>query len=769
MSAPEGRTASPEAGRKAVFTVGGMHCASCVARVEAAVGKLSAVETVRVDLTSRTVAVTCGAGLDPKVVHRAIEALGYDVLGSSSSFSEAEALGRSARRDEESALFWRFVLGAALSAPLMAGHWLGLSPYTELLLALPLQVWGGWHFHQGFARSLLRRVADMNTLVSLSTWTAFLFSSYVVLFPESLPPQSRVAQWDAVAGLVTLVTLGRWLEVRTRGKTSEAVARLMRMSPKSVRVLRRAVPSEKGDQPPSGDGEPVLAEELVLIETVAVGETIRVRPGEQIGVDGVVVEGASAVDEALLTGESLPVEKAAGSRVWGGTVVQQGSLDVRVERPGSESALARIVEAVRESQSSKPKIQRFVDRVAAVFVPGVILVAAATALVWALCGPESKRVLMALTSMANVLAVACPCALGLATPLALMAGMGKAAEMGIFIRNADVLEDIGVLDAVLFDKTGTLTEGKPRVVKAMVFRGDLAGLVGLCMAAEGRSEHPFASAVLAYGKAEGAEPAAAVESFEARPGRGVLAVVGGRKVLVGSLPWLVHEVGPLPARDAEKLSAEGGSILGVCADGAWLGAFVVADTLRPTAASAVAALKESGVEVMLVTGDRKETADAVARQAGIEKVFAEVLPDEKAALVRRLMAGGMKVAMVGEGFNDAPALSLAHVGISLATGTDIAVESADMTLMRPDLGNVVRALRFGRRIRRVIRENLFWAFVYNLVLIPVAAGALYPLFGIMIRPQYAGAAMALSSISVALNSLRLRRGEGASDPAPEKK
>ncbi|MFA6318420.1 MAG: heavy metal translocating P-type ATPase [Elusimicrobiota bacterium] len=722
---------------KAVFTVGGMHCASCVARVEAAVGRLAAVESVRVDLTSRTIAMTFRQGLDLRLVRRAIEALGYDVLGASEDRSEAEALGWSSQRDEERAFFWRFVLGAVLSAPLMLGRWLGLSPYTELLLALPLQVWGGWHFHQGLARSLLRRAADMNTLVSLSTWTAFLFSAYVVLFPETLPPQARVTQWDAVAGLVTLVTLGRWLESRTRGKTSEAVARLMRLSPKSVRVLRKEV------------------EELALIESVAVGEVIRVRPGEQIGMDGTVVKGASAVDESLLTGESMPVEKSPGSRVWGGTVVQHGSLDVRVERPGSESALARIVEAVRESQSSKPKIQRFADRVAGIFVPAVILAAVVSAVLWAVYGPEPKRVLLALTSMANVLAVACPCALGLATPLALMAGMGRAAEMGIFIRNADVLEDIGQLDAVLFDKTGTLTEGKPKVVKSVVFRGDLAGMLRLCMAAEGRSEHPFAAAVLAFGRSSGAE-AAEVESFEALPGRGVSAVVKGRKVLVGSLPWLVQEVGPLPEEGA-GLPGEGGSILGVCADGLWLGAFIVADALRPTAAEAVAALKEAGVDVMLVTGDRKETADFIARQAGIGKVFAEVLPEEKAGLVRRLMAGGMKVAMVGEGFNDAPALSLAHVGISLATGTDIAVESADMTLMKPDLKNVARALAFGRRIRRVIRENLFWAFVYNIVLIPVAAGALYPWFEIMLRPQYAGAAMALSSISVALNSLRLRR------------
>ncbi|MBI5210101.1 MAG: copper-translocating P-type ATPase [Elusimicrobia bacterium] len=755
-----GEPAAAFAQRKAVFTVGGMHCASCVARVESAVGRIRGIETVHVDLPSRTVALSYFPGLDPRVVRKAIEALGYDVLGTSETRTEAEALGFSSRKDEERRLLWRLILAAVLAAPLMLARSLELSPYTTVLLALPLQLVGGWHFHQGLARSLLRRTADMDTLVSLSTWVAFLFSSYVVILPETLPVQARVPQWDAVAGLVTMVTLGRWLEYRTRGRTSDAVARLMRMTPKSVRVLRGG------------------REFVELIAHVRVGEVIRVRPGEQIGMDGAVVEGSSAVeaggrasptpsgtalagggavDESLLTGESLPVEKSPGSRVWGGTILRQGSLDIRVERPGTESALARIVDAVRESQSSKPKIQKYADRVAAVFVPAVILVAVASAFLWAIYGPEDLKVLLALTSMVNVLAVACPCALGLATPLALMAGIGRAAEMGVCIRNADVLEGISRLDAVLFDKTGTLTEGKPRVVDVLLFRGSRERLLESAMAAEQRSEHPFASAVMAYGREAGVAPGA-LRSFEAVPGRGIAAVgEGGGRILAGSVAWLTRQAGAPAPGDLARIEASEGSVLGVCVGGEWLGAFVLADPLRPSAAPAVARLKELGVTVMLVTGDRKETAERIAREAGITAVFSEILPADKAEIVGTLMAEGKKVAMVGEGFNDAPALSLADVGVALSCGTDVAVESADITLMSPDLGNIVKAFEHGRRIRRVIRENLFWAFLYNAALIPIAAGALYPFFGVMLRPQYAAAAMALSSISVALNSLRLRR------------
>lgn len=725
--------------RRVVLPVRGMHCASCVAKVEGALNKLEGVKAVSVDLPSRTVAIDftpIPGKLEVRSLRRAIEKAGYDVLGESESRTQAESMSLLSQQAEQRALMTRLQVAVVFSVPLMTAHMLGLSPYTALFLAVPVQLWGGWHFHQGFSRALLRRRADMDTLVSVSTWAAFLYSAYVVLFPETLPPAARVTQWDAVSGLIVFVTLGRWLESRTRGKTSEAVAKLMRLAPKTARVLR--------------DG----AEVVVPLAEVEVGETVRVRPGEQIGCDGEVVTGSSTLDESMLTGESQPVEKTVGSRVWGGTLNKGGALEVRVARPGDESALARIVEAVRESQATKPKIQRYVDKIAAWFVPVVIGLSILTAVVWLRWGPE-PRFLLAMTCAVSVLVSACPCALGLATPLAVVAGIGRAAEMGVFLRNAEILEEVGKLDVVLFDKTGTLTEGRPRAAGAITVRGTEAEMLSWALACEERSEHPFAAAIVALAK-ERKVKAPKVDSFEALPGRGVLVTSGGQTVRAGSLPWLKEEGVSIPADQAMRFS-EFGSLLGVALGGDLLGAFQMEDALRPSAPAAVAALKDMGLEVYLVSGDRNAAAYRAAELCGIGTVFAEIRPEEKAGIVRRFQTEGKKVAMVGEGFNDAPALSHADVGVALATGTDVAIESADMTLLNPDLMTLARAIKLSRRIRRVIRENLAWAFVYNLLLIPVAAGALYPRFGVLLRPEYAGAAMALSSISVAMNSLRLRR------------
>jgi Cu+-exporting ATPase len=724
---------------RVVLPVRGMHCASCVDKVERAVSALAGVNEVSVDLPSRTVAVEFApsAGrMEVKHIRRAIEKAGYDVLGVSESRTQAESISLLSQQDEQSKLLTRLEVAVIFSVPLMAAGHLNLSPYTALLLAIPVQVWGGWHFHQGLSRALLRRRADMDALVSVSTWSAFFYSAYVVLLPETLPLAARATQWDAVSGLIVFVTLGRWLEAKTRGKTNEAVVKLMRLSPKTARVLR--------------DG----AELTVPLREVVVGDIVRVRPGEQIGTDGEVVSGRSTVDEALLTGESLPVEKAPGSRVWGGTLNKNGALEVKVARSGDESALSRLVESVRESQATKPKIQRYVDKVARWFVPTVIGLALFVAFAWLRWGPE-PRILLAMTCFVSVLASACPCALGLATPLAIVAGMGRAAEMGVFIRNADILEEVGKLDVVLFDKTGTLTLGRPQVAGTIVISGTEDEMLAWAYAAEERSEHPFAAAIVALAR-ERRVKAPTVDSFEALPGRGVIVRSHGRVVRAGSLPWLREEGLSFPTDDATRFS-EAGSLLGVAVDDRLLGAYRMEDALRPSAAAAVKALKDRGLEVCLVSGDRNAAAYRVADQVGIGKVFAEVRPEEKADIVRRFQAEGKKVAMVGEGFNDAPALSHADIGVALATGTDVAVESADLTLLNPDLTSLSRAIDLSQRIRLVIRQNLAWAFVYNLALIPVAAGALYPKWGILLRPEYAGAAMALSSISVALNSLRLRR------------
>ncbi|MBI5630200.1 MAG: copper-translocating P-type ATPase [Elusimicrobia bacterium] len=730
----------PQGERKIVLPIEGMHCASCVAKIEAAVKNIPGVVSVGADLPSRTVSISYlpGPSASVKNFRHAIEKAGYDVLGESESRGEAETLSLFSQQEEQKRLLLRLQASVLLALPLLGSDFLNLSPYTSLLLALPIQIYGGWHFHLGFYRSLLRGGADMNSLVSVSTWAAFLYSAYVVLMPETLPPAARVPQWDAVAGLVIMVTLGRWLEAQTRGKTNEAVLKLMRIAPKTVYVLR-------GGQ-----------EEIVPIAEVALGETVRIKPGEQIGLDGVVTAGFSTVDESLLTGESLPVEKSPGSHVWGGTINKTGSLEMRVAKSGEESALSRIVEAVRAAQATKPRIQKFVDSIAGRFVPLVVLTATASAVLWALYGPEPK-VLRALTSLVSVLAVACPCALGLATPLAIIAGMGRAAQMGVFIRNADVLEKVSGLDIVLFDKTGTLTEGRPRVIETILVSGSADEMLRYALAAELRSEHPFAEALRAFAKAAGVrDPDLAVDSFESFPGRGVLLKSGSMAVRVGSVSWLKDEGVAVPP--AESGIFHGAvSLLGVALDGVFLGAFVLSDTVRPSAAETVERLKAMGLEIVLVSGDRNEAAYRMAEEVGITRVFAEILPEDKANIVRRLQDEGKKVAMVGEGFNDAPAISQADVGVALASGTDIAVEAADLTIINPDLTILASALGLCRKTRRVIWQNLFWAFAYNAVLIPVAAGALYPHFGLVLRPQWAGAAMALSSISVALNSLRLRK------------
>ena len=722
-----------------ILSVRGMHCASCVRKVEGALRALDGVREVGVDLPSRTVAVSFVASpgrLEVKQLRRAVERAGYDVLGESASRAQAESISLLSRQKEQGELLARLQGAAVLSVPLMLAQRLNLSSYTALLIAVPIQVWGGWHFHKGLSVALLRRRADMDSLVSLSTWAAFLYSAYVVLFPETLPAAARLTQWDAVSGLVVFVTLGRFLEAKTRGKTNEAVVKLMRLAPKTARVVR--------------GGE----EKTIPLREVAVGETVRVRPGEQIAADGEVTGGRSTVDEAMLTGESLPVEKAPGSRVWGGTLNKNGALEIRVTRPGEESALSRLVESVRESQATKPKIQRSVDRIASWFVPAAIAFAVLTAAAWLRFGPE-PRLLLAMTCFVCVLASACPCALGLATPLAVVAGIGRAAEMGVFIRNAEILEEVGKLDVVLFDKTGTLTLGRPRVAGAILVRGAEDAMLAWALACEQRSEHPFAAAILELARERGVK-AAPVDSFEALPGRGVIVRSGTRLVLAGSLPWLREEGVAMPQDDATRFS-EAGSLLGVAVDGELLGAYRMEDAVRPSAAAAVKALKDRGLEVCLVSGDRNAAAYRVAEQVGIGKVFAEVRPEEKSDIVRRFQAEGKKVAMVGEGFNDAPALSDADVGIALAAGTDVAIEAADLTLMNPDLTSLAKAMELSSRIRAVIRQNLAWAFAYNLVLLPIAAGALYPKWGILLRPEYAGGAMALSSISVALNSLRLRR------------
>lgn len=736
-AAAEAARAQPPA--RVIVSIPGMHCASCVAKIEKALTGLNGVSVAEIHLPSRTALVEFStARLRAEEIKRAVEVLGYEVLGISDTYAHAEQLARDSDEHESWKLFRRLAAGFGFWMFLALQEWLGFSVYTAILFATAVQLWCGEHFHRGFWKSVRTGSANMNTLVSISTWAAYIFSLWVVFFPEAVPTKSRADLLESLAGLIVLVTFGRWLEIRFRMKTSEAVRKLLKLTPKTVRVIRHK-------------------EEMILpLSEVKVGESIIVRPGEQIGLDGVVEEGGSTVDESLLTGESLPVEKSAGAKVYGGTMNKNGSLVIRVSQPGEDMVLAKIIEAVRTAAASKAPVQKMVDKVAAIFVPVVFACAVTASVLWYLEGPE-PRVLHAVTVLVSVLAVACPCSLGLATPLAILLGTWRSAELGIYLRNAEVLEKVGRIDAVVFDKTGTLTEGRPSVVRLLPsLKTTEKELLQLAMTADQRSEHPYAAALRQRARAEHVQ-AGPVESFEAFPGRGVSVVSDGEKIRVGSLSWLVSEGILIDERIAVELREVAGSILGVSKGDRFKGAIVVADRLRPSAKRAVARLKAMGMELILASGDRNKAVFQIAEEVGIGRVYAEVLPTEKSRIVKELQDLGKKVAMVGEGFNDAPALSQADIGIALAGGTDIAVESSDITLMNPDLDRLVTAVDLSRRIRRAIRENLLWAFIYNVLLIPIAAGALFPAYGVMLRPHYAGAAMALSSISVILNSMKLWR------------
>jgi Cu+-exporting ATPase len=640
-------------------------------------------------------------------------------------------------------------VGAALSVPVVIGGmhhvfpwapaWLR-DPWVLLALATPVQFWVGASYHRDFLRDLRHRSASMATLVSIGTSAAYLFSLAVTLWPEAFAGAGAMTYYETSAVVITLVVLGRWLEARARGRTSEAIRRLLSLAPRTARVVRDGVEREI----PTGE--------------IAVGDLIRIRPGERVPVDGLVVEGVSAVDESMLTGESLPAEKAPGAAVAAGTVNRTGSFVFQATRVGSETTLARIVRLVQEAQGSRAPIQRLADRVAAVFVPVVLVIAAATFAVWLAVGPQ-PRLAMALTTAVAVLVIACPCAMGLATPTAIMVGTGRGAEHGILIRSAAALELLHRVDTVVFDKTGTLTVGRPEVTDVVA-----AGGVGeddalaLAAAAEQGSEHPLGEAIVRAAKERGlAMPP--VSEFATVPGQGVDAMAPEGRVLLGNRRLMETrgiDASALAVR-AAALEAEGKTVMHLAFGGRLLAVVAAADVLKPEASATVARLRGRGLGVVMLTGDNRRTAEAVARRAGIDRVSAEVLPEAKAAEVRRLREAGAIVAMVGDGINDAPALAEASVGLAMGSGTDVAIDAADVTLMRGDLRGVPAAIDLSRRTMRIVKENLAWAFGYNVVLIPVAAGVLYPVGGVLLSPILAGAAMAFSSVSVVLNSLRLKR------------
>jgi P-type Cu+ transporter len=649
----------------------------------------------------------------------------------------------------------RLWIGLALTVPVvvleMGGHLLHLatpaiSTLIQFALATPVVLWAGWPFFVRAAQSLRTRNLNMFTLIAMGTGVAWLYSAVATLAPSIFPAAFRGADgtvaiyFEAAAVITVLVLVGQVLELRAREQTGGAIRALLDLAPKMARRIR-----------PDG------TDEDVGLDAVAVGDRLRVRPGEKVPVDGELLEGGSAVDESMVTGESMPVTKSGGARLIGGTINQTGSFVMRADKVGSETLLARIVQMVAQAQRSRAPIQRLADQVSGWFVPLVIAVAITAFAAWATFGPE-PRFAFALLAAVSVLIIACPCALGLATPMSIMVGIGRGAQAGVLIKNADALERFEKVNTLVIDKTGTLTEGKPRVVAVKTVAGwGEDALLRLAASIERGSEHPLAAAIVAEAQARALKLGEAGD-FDAPPGKGAVGTVEGRRVVVGNARMMDDagiDVATLKA-DAEELRREGATALFVGLDQSAVGVIAIADPVKPTTPDAVAALRKAGMRIVMLTGDNRTTAQAVASKLGISEIEAEILPEDKARVVARLRDGGRVVAMAGDGVNDAPALAAADVGVAMGTGTDVAIESAGMTLLKGDLTGLVRARQLSHATMSNIRQNLFFAFIYNAAGVPIAAGVLYPMMGVLLSPVIAALAMSLSSVSVIANALRLR-------------
>ncbi len=735
------------------MAVEGISCASCAARIEKALRDAPGVVRAAVNMATHHARVeylpemTGLAGL-----RKAVSEAGYKVVGEETSGAPGDP-ERAFREKEYRTLRTGVVAGAVLGLLVFLGsmgHWFPWvpsflrDPFVLWALATPVQFVLGSRFYRGAWGALKHRTADMNTLVAVGTSAAYFYSAVATLFPALFHRAGVMpaVYFDTSALIIVLILFGRMLEARARGRASDAIRRLAGLAPRTARVVKDGVEAD------------------VPIEDVATGDLIVVRPGERIPVDGILLDGSSAVDESMITGESLPAAKGPGSEVIGATVNRSGSFRFRATKVGKDTVLAQIIRLVREAQGSKAPIQRLADVIAGYFVPAVIAVAVVTFGVWYVFGP-APRLTFALLNFVAVLIIACPCALGLATPTAVMVGTGRGAERGILIKGGESLETAHKVDTVVFDKTGTLTRGEPEVTDLVAlepFSGE--DVLRFAAGAERRSEHPLGRAVVRRAGARGLE-LDEPSDFWALEGLGVAVRIGGRDVLIGS-PKMMAERGVdagalVPTADA--FASEGKTAVFVAIDGRAAGLLAIADTLKDGAAEAVDRLKKLGLEVVMLTGDDRRTAEAIARGAGIDRVIAGVLPGQKADEIRRLRSEGKTVAMVGDGINDAPALALADVGIAIGTGTDVAMEASDITLITGNLDGVASAIALSRRTIRTIRQNLFWAFIYNVVGIPVAAGVLYPFFHVLLDPVIASVAMAFSSVSVVSNSLRLRRAK----------
>jgi Cu+-exporting ATPase len=747
-----------EAGtEKVTMPIHGMSCASCVKKVEDALNGLEGVARASVNFaTERATVQYIPGAVSMGDFKKAVEDAGYEIL-ETERVEKEDVVDRekAAREAEYRKLKRKFITGVLLVIPIfILGHWktLGLSNLydlsrgvnfaLQLMFQTPVQFWVGWQFYVGTWKSARRKSADMNTLIAVGTSAAYVYSVLATFFPWLFVAKGLMPEvyFDTAGAIVVLILLGRLLEARAKGQTSEAIKKLIGLQPKTARVVR-------GGQ-----------ELDIPVEEVQIGDLVVVRPGEKVPVDGVIREGYSSVDESMVTGESIPVEKKAGDEVIGATINKTGTFRFEATKIGRDTMLAQIIRMVEEAQGSKPPIARLADIIASYFVPAVIGIAIITFVLWYFLGP-TPALTYAMLNFVAVLIIACPCALGLATPTSIMVGTGKGAENGVLIRGGEALETAHKLNAIVMDKTGTLTRGEPSVTDIVEYHGSKReDILRYAASAEKGSEHPLGEAIVNRAKEENI-PLIKSENFNAIAGHGIEATIDGKSLLMGNAKLMTERGIALDGleKKAEELSNEGKTPMFVAIGGNPAGIIAVADTLKENSKEAVDALHGMGIEVIMITGDNQRTAEAIAKQIGIDRVLAEVLPEVKADEVKKLQAERKKVAMVGDGINDAPALAQADVGIAIGTGTDVAMESADITLISGDVRGVVTAIALSRATLRNIKQNLFWAFAYNTILIPVAAGVLFPFFGILLKPIFAAAAMSLSSVTVVSNALRLRR------------
>ena len=738
---------------KVLLPIQGMTCASCVNKVQKALSSVKGVVHASVNFATERASVEyIPEEVSIRDLKKAVEEAGYHVIEvKEEDIVEKERLAREA---ELSGLRMKFTIGAILLAPiliLMYGgsfleKWVGLPMganfFLQFLLATPVQFWAGRQFYVGFWKATRHKTSDMNTLITVGTSAAYLYSLIVTFVPHWVMVKGLMMDvyFDTSAAIIVLILLGRFLEARAKGKTSEAIKKLMGLQPKTARVFRNGNELD------------------IPVEEVAIDDIIVVRPGEKIPVDGIVKEGYSSVDESMVTGESLPVEKRAGDSVIGATINKAGTFKFEATKVGKDTVLSQIVRLVQEAQGSKPPIARMVDVIASYFVPVVIGIAILTFIIWYFFGPH-PALTYAFLNFVAVLIIACPCALGLATPTSIMVGTGKGAENGILIRGAEALETAHRLNTIVLDKTGTLTKGEPSVTDIIESgRFHKREILTLAASAEKGSEHPLGEAIVKKAKEEDLQLLDPTD-FQAIAGQGIETTVDSKRVLLGNLRLMEERRISLNGllNKAEQLSNEGKTPMFIAVESEVIGIIGVADTLKENSKKAVEALHRMGLEVVMLTGDNQRTAKAIAGQIGVDRVLAEVLPEMKAEEVKRLQSEGKRIGMVGDGINDAPALAQADVGIAIGTGTDVAMEASDITLIGGDLRGIVTAIALSRATIRNIKQNLFWAFAYNTVLIPVAAGILFPFFGILLNPIFAAGAMAISSVTVVSNALRLRR------------